>query len=88
MRMSMGVVTILSGFTLPISFFPDWAARLMQLLPFAGMVNTPIEIYIGVIQGDMLLLRLGMQAFWGIVLLALAHWVLSLGVRKLVIQGG
>ena len=88
MRMSMGVVTILSGFTLPISFFPDWAARLMQLLPFAGMVNTPIEIFAGVLQGELLFVRLAMQAFWGIALLLLAQWVLSQGVRKLVIQGG
>ncbi len=88
MRMAMGAVTILSGFVLPISFFPDWAARLMQWLPFAGMINTPIEVFIGVLHGDVLWLRLGGQVAWCLGLLALSQWVLGRGVRKLVIQGG
>lgn len=88
MRMSMGAATILSGFVLPIAFYPSWAIPWMQALPFAGMVNTPIEIFVGVVPPEALLVRVGLQAVWAVGLLALAYWVLGRGVRKLVIQGG
>jgi len=88
MRMSMGLVTILSGFVLPIAFYPTWAVQWMQLLPFAGMFNTPVEVFTGVIQGNLLWWRIGSQLFWALILFGVSQWALSQGVRKLVIQGG
>jgi ABC-2 type transport system permease protein len=73
---------------MPIALMPDWAGALMRLTPFPAMVNTPIEIYLGIVPADRLALALAEQAFWFVVLALCAQAVFALGVRKLVIQGG
>jgi ABC-2 type transport system permease protein len=72
----------------PIAFFPDWLALLAWALPFAAMVQAPIEIWLGHAEGLELLGLLGLQALWAAVLLLLGRVVLAAGMRKLVIQGG
>jgi ABC-2 type transport system permease protein len=57
-------------------------------LPFAAMVQAPIEVWLGHAQGLELLGLLALQAFWALVLLAVGRGVLAAGMRKLVIQGG
>ncbi|MBI5877467.1 MAG: ABC-2 family transporter protein [Chloroflexi bacterium] len=87
-RFAMSLATFLSGFLMPIALMPDWAGSLMRLTPFPAMVNTPIEIYLGIVPVEVLPFALVQQAFWFVVLAACAQSVLALGVRKLVIQGG
>jgi ABC-2 type transport system permease protein len=60
----------------------------MRLLPFASMVNTPVEVYLGVVSGPALAGALLIQVGWAIALVMLARTVLASGLRRLVIQGG
>jgi ABC-2 type transport system permease protein len=78
----------LSGFMMPLRFFPDWFVRLCYLTPFPHMVNTVIEVYLGVLQGPALLQALLAQLLWLVALVAIGQLVLRAGVRRLVIQGG
>jgi ABC-type uncharacterized transport system permease subunit len=52
------------------------------------MVNTVIEVYLGVLAGPELLQALGMQLLWIGILSGASQLVLRAGVHKLVIQGG
>jgi len=87
-RAAWTLTVFLSGFLMPLAFLPPWMKAVMSLTPFPAMVNTPIEVYLGLMDGPALLGALAVQAFWVMVLYALAQTVLAAGVRKLVIQGG
>jgi ABC-2 type transport system permease protein len=84
-RFASTLTLILSGFLMPVAFMPDWMVMLMRLTPFPAMVNTPIEIYLGIVNGPELLFALLEQAVWTIILLGVARLILASGVRKLVI---
>jgi ABC-2 type transport system permease protein len=77
-----------SGFFMPLRFFPDWFVRLCYLTPFPHLVNTPVEVYLGLLTGGELAAALLNQALWGIALALAGQITLHAGVRRLVIQGG
>ena len=87
-RFAFGLSWFLSGFLMPLRFFPDWFVRLCNLTPFPSMVNTIIEVYLGVLTNPELLRALGMQLLWIVILFAAGQLVLRAGVRRLVVQGG
>jgi viologen exporter family transport system permease protein len=86
--LAMVASTFLSGQVVPIALFPEWLALAAWALPFAAMVQAPIEVWLGHAQGLELVGLLGLQAFWAAALLLLGRLVLQAGMRKLVIQGG
>jgi ABC-2 type transport system permease protein len=87
-RAAATLTTFLSGFLMPVAFMPDWLITLMHLTPFPSMVNTPIEIWLGLVREADLPLALSEQVAWVLALVVVDRIVLSVGVRKLVIQGG
>lgn len=87
-RFAFGIAWVLSGFFMPLRFFPAWAQTLCHLTPFPAMVNTTIEIYLGLLSGWALLWALLVQCIWIVLLVWLCQVTLRAGVRRLVIQGG
>jgi ABC-2 type transport system permease protein len=87
-RLFFAMSWFLSGFFMPLSFFPEWFQRLCYLTPFPQMVYTPIEIYLGQLDHLQTIHALATQAAWIIVLVILGQIVLTAGVRRLVVQGG
>ena len=80
--------TFFSGQIVPLAFFPHWLEVLAWGLPFASMVQAPIEVFLGHAEGVELAGLLALQTFWAAALLLLGRVVLAAGLRKLVIQGG
>jgi ABC-2 type transport system permease protein len=78
----------LSGFLVPLNYFPDWVRGVVTWLPFAGMLQAPIEVLLGKLTGVALAGALVFQAAWGLVLLAADRLLLASAVRKMIIQGG
>ncbi len=70
----------------PLPYLPEWAQVLLELLPFAGLIDTPFRIYSGHLNGAAALQALVVQAAWVIVLVAVGHRMLARGLRKVVIQ--
>lgn len=87
-RAAWALMTFLSGFLMPIKFLPEWLGALMHATPFPSMIMTPVEIYLGVLDGPAMLQALLTQALWFAGLYLAAQLTLAAGVRKLVIQGG
>jgi ABC-2 type transport system permease protein len=82
------LVTTLSGFAVPLNFYPHWARTLTELLPWGSMVQLPINIFLEQQNGTGILGLLLLQAAWAITLLLVGRRVLAAGTRKLVLQGG
>ena len=57
-------------------------------LPFASIMQTPIDVWLGKHHGPELVGIIALQAMWALVLLGLGRLTLRLGAKKLVIQGG
>lgn len=76
---------LLSGLTLPVSFFPDWAATAVWYTPFPAMLQTPVDVF-GERAG--LLAGLAHQVLFLLVLVGVGAMVQRAAERKLVVQGG
>jgi ABC-2 type transport system permease protein len=84
MIIAMILANLLSGFIVPVAFFPHWLKVVANATPFPSMVQTPIDIFVGRAGAEQLLV----QAGWGLVLLAACYATFSAGARRLVVQGG
>jgi ABC-2 type transport system permease protein len=77
-----------SGFLMPIRYFPEWFQQICYLTPFPHMINTIVEIYLGVLNGPELLRIILLQLGWAVSLLMVSNLILKAGIRRLVILGG
>jgi ABC-2 type transport system permease protein len=78
----------MSGFFMPLRYFPDWFVKICSLTPFPYVINSVVEVYLGVVQGPTLVQTLLAQLFWFVGLMMAGELVLRIGIRKLVILGG
>ena len=77
-----------AGFVLPLDFFPAWLETVARALPFAAMLQVPIEVFLGKHHGLDLLITLAQQLAWVAVLLGAARLTLRAATRRVVVQGG
>jgi ABC-2 type transport system permease protein len=88
LRLLPAAIWFFSGITVPLPLFPDWAQPVLALMPFRGLGDTPWRIYLGHIPPSEATLAIAHQLVWALLLALLGHWLLSRGVRRLVVQGG
>ena len=88
MTVAITVNLFLSGMVMPLSFFPDWLRSLAHALPFAAILQTPVDVWLGKHHGAGLAGVLALQVAWAVVLLGLGRIALRAGTSKLVVQGG
>jgi len=79
---------LISGELIPLSFFPKSVLAIFQFLPFAGLIYTPVMIYLGKYQGTALLLHFGIQVVWVIGLYVFCHVLWKKAIKRLRILGG
>jgi ABC-2 type transport system permease protein len=82
------LTTFLSGMIVPLPLFPDWAQPIVRALPFAGLVDLPFRVFTGHIPPADTASVLAHQIFWTVVLVLIGRWLLSRGMRRVVVQGG
>ena len=78
----------LCGLYLPIPWFPEWLRTLALWTPFPAMLQNPVDILSGRVDGDAIWSTLAGQVAWAAVLLILGQLVLQRGRRHLEVQGG
>ena len=87
-RLFFALSWFLSGFLMPLRLLPPWFVRICYLTPFPHMINTPVEIYLGLVQGSEIVLALVNQTIWAVTLIIIGQIIMHFGIRRLVIQGG
>jgi ABC-2 type transport system permease protein len=87
-RLVPAVVIVLSGMAVPLPLFPDWSQRLLELLPFAGLVDTPARFFTGQLAPTRILVFLARQLIWTVILIAWGRRLLARGLKRVVVQGG
>lgn len=86
--MVMGAGILLSGFLVPISFFPDSLGKICEWLPFIGQSYVPVGIYLGKYTGVKMLSMFGRQIIWAFIVVLMGRMFMGFAVRRVVIQGG
>ena len=82
------VTVILSGFIIPVAWFPGWLAAVASTTPFPSMLQSPVDVLSGRVDGLDAVTVVAVQAFWAVVVLGLGRLVLTRANRRLVVQGG
>lgn len=77
-----------SGLLVPLVYWPDGLREIAGWLPFAGLVQAPVDVFLGKASGADLAGLLLLQASWGVVLMGACRLLLALAVRRVVVQGG
>jgi ABC-2 type transport system permease protein len=86
--LSTTIVVFFSGMAIPIRFFPHALRVACYALPFAAIIQTPVDVWLGKRDGLALVGVLALQLFWALALLAVGRVVLARATRKVVVQGG
>ncbi len=82
------LVRLLSGELIPLVFFPAAVLGVFKYLPFAGMVYTPVMIYLGKYTGDQLLEAILVQIIWVVILFGMTQILWKRAIKRLSILGG
>ncbi|HUG14044.1 MAG TPA: ABC-2 family transporter protein [Thermomicrobiales bacterium] len=77
-----------SGLLVPLVYWPDGARQVAGWLPFAGIIQAPVDVLLGKATGLDLAALLLFQAAWGAGLMLAGQALLGAAVRKVVVQGG
>jgi ABC-2 type transport system permease protein len=82
------VIMFFSGFIVPLNFFPPWLAAIADALPFRGLAQMPINVYLGKMAGGQILSFAFQQVMWLFVLTLAGRFMLSRMVRRVTLAGG
>lgn len=82
------IISIFSGLIAPLTMFPEAFQKIANILPFKEFFYTPINIYLGKIQGIEILGIIGKQLIWAIIMYAVAKVFFNKAVKKITINGG
>ncbi|MBQ3664850.1 MAG: ABC-2 family transporter protein [Lachnospiraceae bacterium] len=82
------VLSFLTGQIIPLTFFPDFAQKLFNYLPFSSMNYVPVMIYLGKISSSELIFSIERQILWILILelISIALW--RRVVKRISILGG
>ena len=87
-RAKYWLIELLSGLLIPMAFFPDKIRILLAWLPFEHIAYTPLQIYLGKLDHAAALRALGIQWFWVVALMLLAHLWWNRASQRITIHGG
>ena len=82
------LMAILSGNILPLTLYPDRWQRVITLLPYAQLLDSPIRLYTGMRQVSEAYFVLFLQLFWTLALISLGLLLWKRNRARLTVQGG
>lgn len=82
------LIRLLSGSIIPMWFFPEWLAGVLNVLPFVYIYQLPLDIYIGKAGVKEAAPRLCIQFVWVCILFALFCFLQKRVTKKVMVQGG
>jgi ABC-2 type transport system permease protein len=86
--LSQAVATVASGFVVPLAFFPGPLERLLTVLPWASLVQVPVDIFLGKRTGATVASGLALQLMWAVLLFGIGRLLLQRAALRVVVQGG
>ncbi|MEV5505291.1 ABC transporter permease [Streptomyces orinoci] len=85
---SMLLGVFCSGMLLPLTLFPGVFGEIVRMLPWASVLQVPLDVLLGRHTGWSLAGALAFQAGWAVALLGLGRLTQARATTKVVVQGG
>jgi len=82
------IMKLCSGALIPLAFFPEAIESILRFLPFSSMNYIPVMIYLGKLEGAMLLQAMGLQGFWAVALFLVSGVCWKKAIQRLTVLGG
>ncbi len=79
---------VLSGGYLPLRLWPEFLQGFLRIQPFAGLMDTPLSLYIGTLKPEDALFSIGMQLIWIVVFITAGRLLMSRRLKTISVQGG
>ncbi|GHU78803.1 ABC transporter permease [Clostridia bacterium] len=79
---------VLSGSYLPLVMWPDALQRFLALQPFAGLVELPLRLYVGVTPPSEAWITILVQLIWITIFITLGRILMRHKLRSIIVQGG
>lgn len=86
--LGVALTTLLCGMAVPLSFFPDPWGDVLRALPFAAVLQAPVDVFVANELAGSTALVLALQVLWAALLVGAGRLLLGAGTRRLVVQGG
>lgn len=87
--MKQMLVSLLSGATIPLAFFPDSVAAVVKYLPFRAIYDTPLTL---LMEADpdwhTVVSKLGFSLFWVIAISLFSNLFWRLSIKQVTVNGG
>ena len=84
----LGLYFVFSGYVMPLSLFPEWAQRVIALLPFRYQLAFPVELLLGRLTREAAFEAFALQWAWIAIALAVALTLWRRGLRRFAAFGG
>lgn len=82
------VTALFSGTLIPLTFFPEVVQTIFNFFPFKSIIFTPCMIFLGKLDSISLLLSLGQQLIWVVIMMIIGKKMYKALVKNLTILGG
>ncbi len=79
---------IFSGIIVPLPLFPDWSQKIMNFLPFRGIIDVPFRLYLSHLAPTTAPFLILLQFIWTVILIIFGRSLMRIGLRRVVVQGG
>lgn len=76
------LISLSSGAILPISLYPKALKAFCSILPFRYVLNFPVEVYLGVVEGRELIMGLAIQILWVLLAFLILRFVWKSGLKE------
>ena len=82
------IMEFLSGGIIPLFLLPGFLEKILNMLPFAGMVYIPINLYLGKISCFEGMKFIFIEIIWIIIFALINSMLFRHVIKKVVVQGG
>jgi len=86
--LTTSAVNLMSGAIVPLSLLPAWLQPAIAVLPFRGLLDTPLRLYLGHLPLHAAPMAIGHQLLWTLALMLVGRMLLQRALRHVVVQGG
>lgn len=82
------ILSVFSGMIAPITLFPEFLQKIMNILPFKDCIFTPISIYFGELSNLEIIQVVLKQGIWIVFLYIIAKIIFNRAIKNITVNGG